>query len=74
MLSPYKMLKTALTTIVLHKMIREEPKEFCTPEGFIDDDDDDGEIIQISWRDDGIGDFLTSSAEMKITICNYSAK
>ena len=58
MLSPYKMLKTALTTIVLHKMVREEPKEFCTPEGFIDDDDDDREIIQISWRDDGIGDFV----------------
>ena len=39
------MLKTVLTTIVLHKMVREEPKEFRLPEGFIDDDDDDREII-----------------------------
>ena len=28
------------TTIVLHNMLREQPKEFYTPEGFIDGEDD----------------------------------
>ena len=65
MLSPDKMLKTALATIVLHKMLMEESKEFYTPEAFIDGEDDDRETIQGSWRNDGIGDFVNSFGRNK---------
>ena len=72
MLSPDKVANIVLATILLHNRLREQSKEFYTPEGFTDGEHDDMETIKVVGEMTESTVLLTPSAEIRTTIYRFA--
>ena len=73
-LSPDKVANIVLATILLHNMFREQSKEFYTPDGFIDVEDNDMETIKVVGEMTESAVLLTPWAEIRTTIYRFAMR
>ena len=54
-----------LAAVVLHNILREKSREYYTPAGFLDSEDENGNLIDGSWQCDNCVDFIRSLGKSK---------
>ena len=54
-LNPEKASTITLATLVLHNMLCQISHESYSPEGFIDTENENGDVVNGEWRDENIG-------------------
>ena len=55
-------------------MLREKSKECYTPDGFIDSEDESGNLVAGSWRNNTSVDFIRSISKTKVNHASKSAE
>ena len=73
LVDPEKAVIIALASVVLHNMLRTHSKDFYTPEGYIDIEDEAGNIKAGLWRESTV-DFVRSLPKGKTNHAKKSAE